>query len=414
MHNSPKKYINKLPLTSKTTGRERRKNLAKEILHNGTPLPLPVVHRDIDEEFKKWVNEELWISYEDVEVPTMVLLASQKLSEFAQMYLNSDDNINIKLNFKTITRDPNPLPGTSHNRLWNIPGERHYLMHREEVLDDNGTTSYIDYKMKQPYCLDFIFKVSIFTNKFDLINLFNEMVNNKFKARQAYIRPNGHCMPMVLDNISDESEYNINDRTFFSQSFTIRAMCYIIHEDDFEVVESPKRILMIFEGESKRKNSVEIEEGPPYCRPELETPYYYKPITITMNLSPCCNISKFTIDTDMLLTGITSENIRNYKIKINGDQLQLPSSDEWLIQVNNGDIITVKINKRIIYENAQLLFNGYDPNTIYDQNLDFPESILDETQPWGDIIIEPQTCSPKPEDPEPECPKIVIENPCGC
>jgi hypothetical protein len=397
---NPKKYINELPLKDKIFGDERRENLQKEVLYKGTPLPLPVRHRDIDEDFKRWVEQELRISYEDVEIPTMVMLSGQRLSEFAQTYLFSDNNKNVLLNFKGITRDPNPLPGSLHTRLWNIPGERHYLMHREEVLDKNGTTSYLDYKMKQPYCLDFVYRVSIFTNKFDLINIFNELTNTKFKARQAYIRPNGHFMPLVLENISDQSEYNIKDRTYFSQTFEIRAMCYIINEEDFEVIEQPKRIPLIFEGETKRKPSVEIEEG--VCKPKSN--YYYKPLTITIDYDNCNDISKFVIDTDMAITGITTDNVRTYKLKINGEEPMMYGekyennigSD---ICVFDGDQITVKIIKQLFLKKSQVSLNGYDPNVIYDTNKDFPENINDETQPYEEIMETGGDHVPPPPEP---------------
>ena len=37
-------------------------------------------------------------------------------------------------------------------------------------------------------------------------------------------------MPMFLDAINDESEYTIDDRKFYSQSYQIKVMGYIIRK----------------------------------------------------------------------------------------------------------------------------------------------------------------------------------------
>ena len=105
------------------------------------------------------------------------------------------------MNFKTITRENNPQQGQNQGGLWNIPGDRFYTMKREEVLNDNGKISYREYRMKQPKAINLVYKVSLVTNKYELLNDFNEIVNDKFKARQCYIRPNGHYIPMLLDGV---------------------------------------------------------------------------------------------------------------------------------------------------------------------------------------------------------------------
>lgn len=112
--------------------------------------------------------------------------------------------------------------------------------------------------MKQPYAVDLIYNINLIANKYELINKFNALVNEAFKARQCYIRPNGHFIPMILDEISDESEYSIEDRKFFSQTFTIKVMAYIIHEKDFQVESYPKRIMVVYDGDAKKKNQMLI------------------------------------------------------------------------------------------------------------------------------------------------------------
>ncbi len=46
---------------------------------------------------------------------------------------------------------------------------------------------------------------------------------------------NGHPMPITLEDISDESEYTIDDRKYYSQTFKIKLKAYIIRSEDFDV-----------------------------------------------------------------------------------------------------------------------------------------------------------------------------------
>ena len=138
-------------------------------------------------------------------------------------------------------------------------------MKRKVVLDDNGTESLLELRMRQPVAIDLDFTVSIFTTKLSSINKFNEMINRKFAARPVYIQPNGHFMPMVLDSISDKSDYNIDDRQFYSQSYDIKVMAYIITEDDYRIEEKALKILEEEEPENKMSyqdyaNSLEKDE----------------------------------------------------------------------------------------------------------------------------------------------------------
>ena len=51
-------YKNVIKLRNKSQGEERRKNLAKEIVKDSTPLPKPLDYEDIDT-IRQYVNESL-------------------------------------------------------------------------------------------------------------------------------------------------------------------------------------------------------------------------------------------------------------------------------------------------------------------------------------------------------------------
>ena len=236
----------------------RREDLRREPLINGTPLPNPLKYEDYDKAFREWVNDALYISYEDKALPTFSLFSNQKFSEYLQTWKHVDENKNPILNFKTIRRDTNPQSGTLYGDNKNIPGDRSYLIKRVHITDENDRSYFLDYKMKQPFCIDLFYNLTIFTNKLELINAFNEKVNDLFKAINTYMLVNGHYIAMKLEGIDDESEYNIDDRQYYSQSYDIKVMAYIITEDSYTIEETPILKFMGFDGEKSRK-FVEIE-----------------------------------------------------------------------------------------------------------------------------------------------------------
>ena len=169
----------------------------------------------------------------------MTLYSNQRFSEYMQTWQYTDENNNVLVNFKTITRDNNPSFGKDQGNNYNIPGEPFFLMARQVAHEPSGRLYFIDYKMKQPFTVDFSYKLNIVTNKFELINEFNMMVVDKFKSKQCYLNVNGHHMPMLLESVSDESEYSITDRQFYNQSYSITLQAYIIKPEDMRVEETP-------------------------------------------------------------------------------------------------------------------------------------------------------------------------------
>lgn len=343
-------YKNYLDIKSHYVGNDRRYELMSEILKNGTFLPKTVTYKDIDEDFKRWVEQELVITSNDgKEFPTMVLFTNQRFSEYTQSWKNVDGNGNLLLNFKTITRENNPQYGKIQNGFWNVPGDdRFYTMKKQIVLDDNGSESFLVLKMHQPTAIDFNFKLSIFTTNYESLNEFNTIINKKFRARQCYITPNGHNMPMTLDSIGDESSYQIDDRQFYAQNYTIKVMGYIITEDDYRVEEIPlKRGVNILEMPGKvNLPDVEIEECDSDNTLKLQIFFPLK-----------CNksIIHFTNDTDFTIQSIKLDNIlNNYKLYVNGDLIDKDST----ITLKENDEIKVCANKHDKNKEANILING--------------------------------------------------------
>ena len=370
-----KKNINYIELKEKSIGNDRRLEMLNEVLANGTFLPNTVEYKDIDSSFKQWVEGEMRIVNSDGTVyPTMSLYSNQRFSEYMQSWKYTDANNNLILDFKTISRENNPRFGKIHNGYYNIPGDIFFLMKRKKVLDDNGSESFLDLKMKQPTAIDISYKLTIFTTKYQDINKFNADINRKFSSRQVYLSPNGYYMPMTLENINDESKYEIEDRQFYSQTFIIKVNAFIITEDDFRVEEVPLKLgvnLPSLEA-VRKKPEAEIEE----C--EMNAPYYYKPIILTIKYPICkTNVANFTIDTDFICNNIEVSNVlNNYRIFVNGEEVYEKES----LSVKNGDDIKITIKKRFVDKESTIVLNGYNPNVVYDERKDVLENENDITQ----------------------------------
>ena len=381
-------YKNIIKLKRDVVGKERRENLVKEVLQNATPLPNPLEYEDIDKEFERWVSEDLDISFEEQKLPTYLMLSNQRFSEYLQSWQNVDDKKNLILNFKTITRENNPKAGSIVGDTRNIPGDIDFLINRVFSVDRHGNRYFTDYRMKQPMSIDLIYTVSIFTNKYQLLNEFNIMMNEKFKAIDCYIRPNGHFIPMKLNDISDESEYNIDDRRYYSQSYSITVMAYIIPKDSFRVIEQPMMKLECFDGEVLSRPKTIVEETECY---EDYNPYEYQPIEIKTVFPPENTKHNFKIDCDSEITAISMKNTRFFDMYINGNLIDISRifkndeelcydeytviladyfSEEELEQFKFNDNDAIKftnISKYKTFENAEIKLIGKDFTNVVEK-----------------------------------------------
>ena len=364
-------YKNTLNLRGRAYGQERRKNLAKEILKDSTPLPKTLLYKDIDRAFSEWVEKDLHISFEGETVPTISLYSNQRFSEYMQTWEGVDDKKNIILNFKAITRENNPKLGTIVGQSKNIPGEHSVLMKTVEAFDKNNRKYYIDYRLKQPLAIDFIYTVSLVTNKYELLNHFNLLMNDKFKSIQCYIRPNDHFIPMILNDISDESEYSIDNRQYYSQTYNITVKGYIITEDDYIIEERPEVKIIGFEGD--RGTYADIEEFP-ICEGDNELNYAYTPINITICFDQCRTSYKFVIDTDFQAKNVILDNVKFYRIFVNDVETVIDEN----FKVKENDEINIK---------KVIKYNSFDNSFIKIEGFKYSEAhSLDEDIEMKDII----------------------------
>lgn len=349
---SPKANMDHLNLTHTTTGDERRDNYLNEIEYKQPIFPLPLEYSDIDTAMFDFANEMIDMDVEGEDFPTFTLYSNQRFSEYSQTWKHVDNEGNLLQNFKTVNRDNNPAQGKNQGGYFNIPGNRRYTLLMREVTDDGGNESYEIYSMKQPFAVDLTYSISIVTNTFKNLNIFNEKVQELFKAKQCYIRPNNHYIPLTLTSISDNSTYSMDQLRFFIQTAQIEANAYIIKKEDFEVVRKPKRVLLHMQGD-KHKAKINLEEA--YEERGNEE---YKTMNVSVELQPYKNKCEFKIDEDFKIEKIKLTNARSVRVNVNGT----PFFVEKGFEVKNGDTISIKVLPLRMEQPSTVYLMGYNPS----------------------------------------------------
>ena len=374
----PKKTITKVKLTDDTVyGKDRHRSYPKTILQDAPIFPKPLEYEDIDNAMFNFVDEYIPMVIKGKSTPTFTLYSNQRFSEYSQSWEHTDEDGNLLMNFKTISRENNPKPGKNQGGYWNIPGNKRHTLLIRDVLEDNGEEVYEIYSMGQPFAVDLTYRISIITDLFENINTFNQKINDLFKARQCYIRPNGHFLPVTLEDINDNTEYTISERKFYNQTVTVKVMAYIISEDDFKIEKKPKRIKLFMQGDVRRpKPEINIDEF-------FNDKIGHTEIELTIDFQAFHTKTNFDIDTDFIVERTELYNIRNYRLSVN----DTPYYTDKGFTLKNGDNIKIFINHLDPNEMAQLKFIGYNPNSQYVKD-ELPLKVSDDIPKFEDIGVE--------------------------
>ena len=309
-------------LDNKTIGVGRVLDIISNQLENGI-TPKTITYKDIDTEMMEFISKEVPMLYVGKEIPTF-FFTQQRFNEFTKTWEMLDENNNLLPNFKTVTRENNPKPGTLMGNMFNIPGKQFFNVSSFEKKVGNKNIT-VTCKMKQPYCVDLMYNVKFITNKLSLLNELNNIINEKFKSKYNYISVNGYYMPIYLEDIDDESEYDIDERKIFIQNFRIKVCGYIINKNDIIYVENPNRILVDIS--SNKYN-------PKIITPSLNENQLIIEFPIKGN-----NLASFRSKSIYHFTNIETENIIDYKIYINN----ILAIDDF--KINKYDRVTIKIIK---------------------------------------------------------------------
>jgi len=346
----PKGFRTNIDIINHKIGYERRQEILHGIEDNGTFLPKGVSIEDMDQSFIDFVGDEkgFAVTIDDKKVP-VIFLTIQRWSEFTKTWQFTEEYKNIEFPFVTIVRKPDIQAGQNQAGLWNIPGNRTYTYMKVPSWDGirKGITLY---KVPQPTSVDITYEVRLFTNRMKDLNRFNTVIQRAFQSRQCYINVKGHPMPLLLENVGDES--NIEDfetRRFYVQMFEIKLMGYILDETDFQVVPTINRVLSSFEIDEKRiLNNVIFE--PVKKGQEINYTFVFMPSSSYQ--------FTFTAQYNAVFTQLVNvENLSRITIKVNnvvvfdGNTLVTP------INISANDSVYVKVYKSI-YTTGKFILIG--------------------------------------------------------
>jgi hypothetical protein len=224
-------------------------NMKDMIIDKDAYLPKGILHIDLDSGFKDFVTNNLQVTLEGEKVPVF-MMGIQKWNEFSKTWKFSDEYKNLKIPFINIVRQPDTKPGTNPSLIYNIPQGKTFTYATVPTWDGNRK-GFDVYKIPQPIPVDITYDVRIFAYRQQDLNKFNTVILKHFQSRQAYAVVNGHYIPMVLENSSDESQItDLNSKRFYVQLYTIMMQGFILDSEDFEVTPAVDRIFTIIE---KRK-----------------------------------------------------------------------------------------------------------------------------------------------------------------
>jgi hypothetical protein len=173
------------------------------------------------------------------------------------------------------------------------------------------------------------------------LNKFNKKVIEKFSSRQAYTNVKGHYIPIIMNDISDESVMDVEKRKYYIQSYQFTLMGFLIDEDEFEVKPAVNRVLQLIEVETKPSKSKKLKPEP---LPTPSVSFEYGSDVFTYS-------QEFKYTANLIVNDLT--NIASYYIYING---LFYGSNSVTIQINYGDTLKVDIEKLINNSTSQIIF----------------------------------------------------------
>lgn len=347
----PKGFIKNIRLTRPKVGPARRQEILDDIANQGTFLPRGVAYEDIDREFIDFVDKDLEIVIDGEKVP-VIFLTLQRWAEFSKTWQHSDKYKNVKMPFITIVRQPNPQVGTNQAGLFNIPGRNTYTYMKVPTYE--GGRKGIDvYKIPQPTSVDFTYEVRFFANKMRDLNKLNVKVHHAFQSIQAYVRVNGHPMPITLKSIGDESNIDdFNKRRFYVQPFEMLLAGYILDEDQFKIIPAVNRAMAV----------LEIDENPTLPFVKVKAEKGNNKITCDIIFKPRTESEfSFVSEYDTKITDLTGiENITNVIVTINGNivfnGIIVTGQNQFVI--NAGDTVFISVTKDF-YKTCKFQLNGF-------------------------------------------------------
>ena len=340
----PKQVKPTLPLVPKKTLSARREQLLEYINKDGTYLPKSVLHADLDRGMLDFVKGDLEVVTAGKVVPMVdIIITTQNWSQYVETALFIDLDYNPSPPFITVVRSPEVKFGTNPALQYTIPNRKQFYY--ASVPTWNGNEQGMDiYTIPQPVPVDINYSVKIICNRMRELNELNKIIMQKFSSRQAYTFIKGQYVPIILNNISDESQMSLESRKYYVQSYDFTMLGYLIDEDEFEVKPAIARVSQIMEIDTssfkQRRNK--SPENPD----EFLSNFYYVVGNDTLS-----DVVAYTAN----LTWANSVNVESYDVYINGDYY---GTDVQKIQITTNDVLRIQVVKQDNSLEANIKFDN--------------------------------------------------------
>jgi hypothetical protein len=340
----PKQVKPTLPLVPKKTLSARREQLLEFINKDGTFLPKSVLHADLDRGMLDFVKGELEVVTAGKVVPMVdTIITTQNWAQYVETALFVDLDYNPSPPFLTVVRSPEVKFGTNPALQYTIPNRKQFYY--ASVPTWNGNEQGMDiYTIPQPVPVDINYSLKFICNRMRELNQLNKIVMQKFSSRQAYTFIKGQYVPIILNNVSDESQMSLDARKYYVQSYDFTMLGYLIDEEEFEVKPAIARVSQVFEVQSDNKKKKRK------IYPENPDEFGQNFLFVSGN-NVLSGIVDFTVD----MTIVSTNNIISFDVFINGDYY---GTDLNFIQVTLDDVLRIEVVKNDDTSDGNILFEN--------------------------------------------------------
>jgi hypothetical protein len=340
----PKQIKKNIELTPYRTLYPRRVELLDKINEHGTFLPKSILHADLDGGFLDFVKNDLKVVTEGKVIPTTdILITTQNWAQFTQTWNFQDLDKNVSPPFITVVRNPEIKYGSLPSLQWTIPNRKEFYYASVPSFDGNRLNVDV-YKIPQPVPVDIKYSVKIICNRMRELNTLNKTILQKFSSRQAYTQIKGHYIPIIMDNVSDESVMDVEKRKYYIQSYDFTMMGFLMDEDEFEVKPGVERVFQLFEttqGVDNRKRK-SLSDNPKNYNTTIE--FVDENVLVT---------KRFYDKVDLTL--IKTNNVESYDVFVNDEYYGI---NPIKIQLNPDSIVRFEIVKEFPNQTSTIEFQA--------------------------------------------------------
>jgi hypothetical protein len=291
-----------------------------------------------------FVKTELEVVTAGKIVPMLdIIITTQNWSQYLETSKFVDLDFNPSPPFITVVRQPEVKYGTNPSLQYTIPNRKQFYY--ASVPTWNGNEQGMDiYTIPQPVPVDIKYSVKIICNRMRELNQLNKVVMQTFSSRQAYTFIKGQYVPIILDNVSDESQMTMDARKYYVQNYDFTMLGYLIDEDEFEVKPAIQRITQLIEIDTTTRRQ-KIDK---YPKNPDEFPSEFVFVSGNTTL-----VDMIDFTANMSLVG--TDNIDTYDVYINDDYY---GSDVSLIQITTNDILRIEVTKNNNTQESKITFNN--------------------------------------------------------